>query len=469
MLAKVFANFSREAAFAHEVHEIITLARAAALTGTADPTTPEGLVGRVQFSLPPLERGTSQFSLLSDADRDALERFVLKPLPPPAILPHGVGSKSFPQSPADAVRRLAGSLTADGHVIPGLRPAVTAGQPGLVGSTAAELELAERFAALFGRRIVVVESDTPVPPFNGVTNRGIADTIFVHARATRPVWAVAGHEMWHHLENAHPDLAAQLVRALEPGMIRRAALAAQKPQYAAAQLTSELMGDLLADSLGSRRFWDALLQREPSLFVRLAHVVMDWLRDVADALRRRGTDSAQFFRDVDAARGMLADALAEFTRRENGQPARPLPGGHDAGPLPQGPVNQFSHGGTHIRHQPGTPYRVNERAWRSILTGSALPAVFHETVQATERERKALDQACAQIGNDLKAAAESHAKRHDRKTDEHLPARPHPRCRRQLQHLRRNRSQTRRANCALRLTPVRLFDQSFFTVRSIQS
>lgn len=185
MLAKVFANFSREAAFTHEVHEIITLARAAALTGTADPTTPEGLVGRVQFSLPPLERGTPQFSRLTDADRDALERFVLKPLPSPAILRHGVGSKSFPQSPADAVRRLAGSLAADGHVIPGLRPAVTAGQPGLVGYTAAELELAERFAALFGRRIVIVESDTPLPPFNGVNHRGIADTIFVHAQTTQ--------------------------------------------------------------------------------------------------------------------------------------------------------------------------------------------------------------------------------------------------------------------------------------------
>lgn len=50
MLAKVFANFSRAAAFAHEVHEIITLARAAALSGTADPTTPEALAHRLQFS-----------------------------------------------------------------------------------------------------------------------------------------------------------------------------------------------------------------------------------------------------------------------------------------------------------------------------------------------------------------------------------------------------------------------------------
>lgn len=72
---------------------------------------------------------------------------------------------------------------------------------------------------------------------------------------------------------------------------------------------------------------------------------------------------------------------------------------------------QFSLGGTRVRHAPGTPYRVNDRVWRSILSGSSLPAAFHDTIQTTERERRALDQASAQIGNDLKAAAEGYATR----------------------------------------------------------
>lgn len=71
---------------------------------------------------------------------------------------------------------------------------------------------------------------------------------------------------------------------------------------------------------------------------------------------------------------------------------------------------QFSLGGSKILHTEGTPYRVNDRAWRSILTGSALPKAFTETVAATERERKALDQTAAQLGKDLDAAAEAHAK-----------------------------------------------------------
>lgn len=58
MLARMFAGFSRTAAAAHEIHEVITRAREAALNGTADPTTPEALGARVQFSLIRHKQGT---------------------------------------------------------------------------------------------------------------------------------------------------------------------------------------------------------------------------------------------------------------------------------------------------------------------------------------------------------------------------------------------------------------------------
>jgi len=51
MLARAFAGFSRSAAFAHEVHEIINLARDAAMKGSAVPTSAEALAQRVQFSM----------------------------------------------------------------------------------------------------------------------------------------------------------------------------------------------------------------------------------------------------------------------------------------------------------------------------------------------------------------------------------------------------------------------------------
>ncbi|HEY1051163.1 MAG TPA: hypothetical protein VGE39_15440, partial [Prosthecobacter sp.] len=72
---------------------------------------------------------------------------------------------------------------------------------------------------------------------------------------------------------------------------------------------------------------------------------------------------------------------------------------------------QFSLGGSRVGHRAGTPYRVNDRVWRSIVTGTPLPSVFVEAVEATERERKALDQRTAQVGRDLKVAVEAHAER----------------------------------------------------------
>jgi len=72
---------------------------------------------------------------------------------------------------------------------------------------------------------------------------------------------------------------------------------------------------------------------------------------------------------------------------------------------------QFSLGGTRVSHKDGEPFRVNDLGTRTILTGSALPKAFHEAVQSTERERRALDQVSAQIGRDLNTAIEAHAKR----------------------------------------------------------
>lgn len=72
---------------------------------------------------------------------------------------------------------------------------------------------------------------------------------------------------------------------------------------------------------------------------------------------------------------------------------------------------QFALGGTRVMHTQGQPFRVNDLATRTILTGSSLPRAFHEAVQSTERERRACDQTAAQIGRDLNTAIESHAER----------------------------------------------------------
>lgn len=72
---------------------------------------------------------------------------------------------------------------------------------------------------------------------------------------------------------------------------------------------------------------------------------------------------------------------------------------------------QFSLGGTAVSHQAGTPYRVRNRAWRAIVTGSALPKCFADALEMTGNEQKSLDSASANLGELLKAAVEKVAKK----------------------------------------------------------
>jgi len=327
VLGRVFVNFARKTSTQTEVREILALSRQALERGDSAATRP----GQ------PLRLSAPTRRSLDEAERYELERWALRPLPPPAILPNAQLPRG---NDAGDVARLGSSLAGDGIRIPGLR---VAGQSSGVAWSAGELELAKQCAALFGRRIVVVESNTPRPPFNGVINSGIPDVIFIHARNNRPVWSLMGHELWHHMENAHPDLAGPLRQVLEQEMINKDKLAQQKAQYAVKLHPSELMGDFLGDSLGRPGFWDRLESRNPGLFMKLATVVKTWLKQVRDALAGRGFGSHVFVRDVSRVESMLAEALAEFAAREGGASSRPL----GPAPLPSGPVNQFSTDGMH--------------------------------------------------------------------------------------------------------------------------
>jgi hypothetical protein len=287
---------------------------------------------------------------LSDSDRYELERWSLQSLPSPAIVSGNANQST--SSDASNVRKLSASLAADGINIPGLR--VASQQSGL-GWSAGELELAKQLAALFRRRVVVVDSNTAIPPFNGVTNSSIQDSVFIHARSNRPAWSIAGHELWHHLENAHPDLAAQVADVIEQELQASSRLDKEKSGYAASQRISELAGDFLGESIGRESFWNRLQTNDSSLFFKLANVVRDWLGRVAEALRKRGFDARSFVRDAERVEAAMAAAVSEFARRENGLSPRPLNLTSQSGPL-----NQFSGLGTTYRTLPNAVIELQE-------------------------------------------------------------------------------------------------------------
>jgi len=82
--------------------------------------------------------------------------------------------------------------------------------------------------------------------------------------------------------------------------------------------------------------------------------------------------------------------------------------------LPQGnaPVSVGSGGFIpNPLHKQGEAFRVKAQVGRALLTGSPLPKDFTKVLDATDNERRAVDQTAAIVGRDLDAAVKAHAKR----------------------------------------------------------
>lgn len=62
-------------------------------------------------------------------------------------------------------------------------------------------------------------------------------------------------------------------------------------------------------------------------------------------------------------------------------------------------------------HRQGEAFRVKNQILRARLTGSPLPKGFTQVLDATDNQRRAVDQTAAMIGQDLQVAVEAYAKR----------------------------------------------------------
>ena len=217
---------------------------------------------------------------------------------------------------ADRVRRLEASLHSRGELPVGqkLLPAAT----DLPAQRAGELGFAKAFAGLFRRRIVALDGLGP-QGWGGVINEKIPDTVFVNAATPRPLQVITGHELLHHLELSHPDLYARLDGLLAPEV---KAMATARKQYAAygddTNIRREMYADLLGESVNDPKFWDRLSKREPGIFMPLARAVWGWFKGVLDALHQRGWSASPYFKDLQKAQEVLAQAMVEFARREHG-------------------------------------------------------------------------------------------------------------------------------------------------------
>ena len=209
----------------------------------------------------------------------------------------------------------------------------------------AGMDAAERLAAIFGRRVVVFRNGEK-PWINGITNTLHPDKIFINADSGRPYWSVAGHELWHHLQMERPELADQTWNALRDGLqnFDKYEQMRRTDGYSEREIPNELLGDALADAMADPGFWSRLSQRNPSLFDKFTQAVKAWLDRVVQVLRRKGFGAESFFKDFEAAKDVLAEALARFGTKDSNNKLGPyLPddpnqnhyaGGHN--PSPQG-------------------------------------------------------------------------------------------------------------------------------------
>lgn len=285
----------------------------------------EGDVADLEAALPQMAApgGAAEVDSLSFAPPPNSGDPSLSPDLRPGNLPSDVQQlpEFAPAEAADRVRRLETSLRARGELPSGqkLLPAAAGELP---AGTAPAYDFARAFAGLFGRRVVALKGLRP-DSFGGVTNSKIQDTVFFNPASPRAAHSLVGHEMLHHLEVAHPDLFQRLDDVLKPDLVRWDQAKKNYAAYAQGEggdlnVRREVYGDFMGESLSDPQFWDRLSERDAGTFLPLARAVWQWFRGVINALRSRGWEASQYFKDVQRAQATLADSMVEFAKRERG-------------------------------------------------------------------------------------------------------------------------------------------------------
>lgn len=250
----------------------------------------------------------------------------------------------------------------------------------------AKIQSAEGFYDnLTGDTIVIGENVNLEP---GETPRSAVARVILHERV--------GHEGLNILLATDPEFAARWER-----------FTAQIPETELTAIGTEkgyeeLAGDrnLLAFEWFARQVRPGLMSKNPYVN-QIWFALKSWLKNVYANFAGHGEFNKELHAIIKLAQQAAINGTADPT-------------------TPQALASrfQFSLGGTRIFHRQGQPYRVNNRGWRAILTGTTLPRAFVDTVATSERERRALDQAAAQLGQDLDAAVQSYAQRSGRPMQE---------------------------------------------------
>lgn len=220
------------------------------------------------------------------------------------------------------VREPSGLQTAAGRDRSGAAAGVrqVAGHRNLSGQLGSRKTLRE-LERIFGVRIIPVESAEGGPVrFHGYKDKK-SNVMLVDAHGAVSPLAIAGHELSHHLDLTAPGLYKQMVAKLQPLFQRipeyAKRMAARGDAVNEETFNRELVGDFIGDCFTKPEFLDQLARREPEIFKRFARLAKTWLEKlIAKAKTVTGYGVDQHIADLEAARKIVADALARFAREQ---------------------------------------------------------------------------------------------------------------------------------------------------------
>ena len=264
----------------------------------------------------------------------------------------------------------------------------------------ARKELAEKQAKLFKKKVVFVKADGPFR-INGVMVPSIADTIFVDVRTDKAFDAIMAHELSHWMEQEKPAVYKELVKSLKTVIINEAEYAKKYGIEGAtkAEITKEIVGDLMGDNFTEQSFWQKVAAANPEAFKDIAAAIIKWLKGVIVKAKSNCIGSEQWVKDATKAQDIIAKAVAQYTESD------------------AAPVNAKSKPKFHKAFH-GSPHDHNKFESSKIGTGEGAQAYgfghyFAESKDVAEYYKKALSIKSVTIDNTLYTTDDSGMYRDD--------------------------------------------------------
>ena len=186
---------------------------------------------------------------------------------------------------------------------------------GATGQAQDDLRAVKVLQDLFGAPVALLTSDGKFK-FNGVYYQNM---IWLDANTSMSLPLVFGHELSHRMEADNPAAYRALLRAVTP-MLRNMDAYEQKNRlegFSDAYIAKEMLGDVLGDRFGEPEFWNQVAAHTTrSEFQKIVEAIRMWIDTVIAKMRGLGKPiglgSSQFVTDLEAARKVLAKAVADY-------------------------------------------------------------------------------------------------------------------------------------------------------------